>query len=103
MSTLNEALSRLAVSAQVDDLSVPIVLSAMHRLQVPPPGRNDMERASHFIRRMFDRGFIAVDSPYAGDAPWPEQGEAALRRLRREWEALDHEPTFADLCWFRLP
>jgi len=47
-----------------------------------------------------------VSSPYADppSAPWPEQGNAAvLRRLRQEWEALDHDVTFLDLCWFHRP
>jgi hypothetical protein len=67
---------------------------------------NDTERMLHFVGLMLDQGFIPVSSPYADppSAPWPEQGNAAvLRRLRREWEALDHDVTFLDLCWFHRP
>jgi hypothetical protein len=103
MSTIEEEIVRFAVSAESDDLHVGNVRSALHRLGTPPPGRNEIEQSLYFIARLFERGFIAVDGPFPAGTPWPEQGEAALRRIRREWEALDHAPSFADLCWFRLP
>lgn len=104
MSTIEQELSSFASSAEIDDLNVSNVLSVLSRLDDPPPGRDELEQGLHFIALLFARGFIAVDSPYARGAPWLEQGEAALRRIRREWEALGgREPTFLDLCWFRLP
>ncbi len=96
-------LSCFAASAETDDLHVGNVLSALDRLGAPPPGRNEMEQSLHFIARLFDRGFIAVDGPFPAGVPWPEQGGAALRRIRREWAALNQPPSFADLCWFHLP
>lgn len=103
MSTIPEELSHLAVSAETDDVSFPMVINALVRLDDPPPGQNDTERMLHFVGLMLDKGFIPVSSPYSDppSAPWPEQGKAAvLQRLRREWEALDHDVTFLDLCWF---
>ncbi len=104
MPTLSRALAQLSVSATIDDVSVPIVQGAARRLSTPPPGSDEIERVLNFVAHMLRRGFIAVDNPYAGGTPWPEQGKAALCRLHREWEALEgREPTFLDLCWFRLP
>lgn len=104
MLKIEEALHQLVRSAEIDDVSVPIVQGTVRDLQTVPPGHNEIERVLNFVTHMFRRGFIAVDNPYVGGAPWPEQGEAALSRLRREWEALDgREPSFVDLCWFRLP
>lgn len=91
------------MSADSDDLHVGNALPALDRLDEPPPGRNEMEQSLHFIALLFDRGFIAVDGPYPAGVPWPEPGEAALRRLRRESETLDHTPSSAAPCWFRLP
>lgn len=106
MSSITEELSLLSGSAKVDNVSFPMVLNALDRLDVRPPGADDTERMLHFVGLMLDHGFTAVTSPYDDppSAPWPEQGRAAiLQRLRREWEALEHEVTFLDLCWFHRP
>lgn len=106
MPSIDRKMSQLAVAAEMDDVSFPTVLNALRDLDQAPPGANDMERMLNFVSLMLDRGFIAVTSPYADppSAPWPEHkhGRAAvLNRLRREWEALDHDVTFLDLCWFQ--
>ncbi len=83
-----------------------MIIGALNRLHEPPPGADDTERLLNFVALMLDRGFVAVTSPYADppSTPWPEPDKAAvLDRLRREWEALDHEVTFLDLCWFIGP
>ena len=108
MFPLVEVISQLAVSAQTDDVSFPIVLDAWRDVAEPLPGADDTERMLNFVSLLLDHGFVAVTSPYADppSAPWPEQarGKAAiLQRVRREWEALDHEVTFLDLCWFHRP
>ena len=106
MSNIGEELAQLAASAEIDDVSFPMVINALNRLLEVPPGKDDTERMLHFVGLMLDQGFIPVSSPYADppSAPWPEQGNAAvLRRLRQEWEALDHDVTFLDLCWFHRP
>jgi len=106
MSNIPEELAQLVVSAKIDDVSFPMIINAMNRLHEAPPGNDDTERMLHFVALMLDNGFIPVSSPYADppSAPWPEQGKAAvLRRLRQEWEALDHDVTFLDLCWFQRP
>jgi hypothetical protein len=106
MLTIKEGLSQLAVSATLDDLSFPIILNAVRDVDHALPGSDDTERMLHFIGLMLDHGFIPVSSPYDDppSTPWPEQGKAAiLQRLRAEWDALDHEPTFLDLCWFHRP
>ncbi|UPY37241.1 hypothetical protein [Sediminicoccus sp. KRV36] len=92
--------------AKVDDVTFPSVLDALRGLTEIPPGNDDTERMLHFVGLMLDQGFIPVSSPYSDppSAPWPEHGKAAvLRRLRQEWEALDHDVTFLDLCWFQRP
>lgn len=106
MSTINQELSQLSVSAETDDLSFPTVLAALGRLHVAPPGADETERMLHFVGRMLDHGFVPVSSPYADPpgVPWPEKDKAAiLDRLRREWKALKQEITFLDLCWFSRP
>lgn len=103
MANVVEKLSQLDVAASWDDLSFPIILNAIRDLDGSTSGDIDTERMLHFVGLMLDHGFTAVTSPYDDppSAPWPEQGRAAiLERLRREWEALDHEVTFLDLCWF---
>lgn len=108
MTMIEEKISQLRVAAAMDDVSFPIVLNALRDLDRPPPGAGDTERMLNFVSLLLDHGFVAVTSPYADppSAPWPEQarGKAAiLQRVRREWEALDHEVTFLDLCWFHRP
>ncbi len=106
MFPLDEVISQLIVSAEDDDVSFPIVLNAWHDVVEPLPGEDDTERMLNFVSLLLDQGFIPVTSPYADppSAPWPEQEKpAVLTRLRREWEALDHEVTFLDLCWFHRP
>jgi hypothetical protein len=103
MLTIETALSELAVPATLDDITFPMVLSTLRELDELPPGHDDTERMLHFVGLMLDKGFIPVSSPYSDppSAPWTEQGKAAvLQRLRQEWEALDHDVTFLDLCWF---
>ena len=102
MSTIKEIMSQLSVSAAYDDIQFPIVLNALREVIECVPGANDTERMVHFVGLMLDHGFIAVTSPYDDppSAPWPGDRAAILKRLRREWEALDHEVTFLDLCWF---
>lgn len=108
MFPLDEVISQLVVSAAMDDVSFPIVLDAFHDVDEALPGADDTERMLNFVSLLLDHGFVAVTSPYADPpgAPWPEQAQgkaAILQRLRREWEALDHEVTFLDLCWFHRP
>jgi hypothetical protein len=106
MPSIDEKIAQLAVAAATDDVSFPIVLNALRDLDHPPPGADDTERLLHFVGLMLDRGFVPVTSPYdtPPGTPWPERGrDAVLERLRREWDALDHEPTFLDLCWFHRP
>ena len=31
---------------------------------------------------------------------WPVGNFSALERLRKAWDALEHEPDIGDLCWF---
>ena len=106
MSIMTEQAARFWEYAKIDDVSFPSVLNALRGFAEPPPGNDDTERMLHFVGVMLDQGFIPVSSPYADppSAPWPEQGKAAvLKRLRQEWEALDHDVTFLDLCWFHRP
>jgi hypothetical protein len=108
MLPLDEVISQLIVSAAMDDVSFPIVLNALRDLDRLPPGADDTECMLNFVSLLLDHGFMAVTNPYADppSTPWPEQarGKAAiLQRIRREWEALDHEVTFLDLCWFHRP
>jgi hypothetical protein len=106
MATMKEQISRFWEYAKIDDVTFPSVLDALRGLTETPPGKDDTERMLHFVGLMLDQGFIPVSSPYSDppSAPWPEQHKAAvLRRLRQEWEALDHDVTFLDLCWFHRP
>lgn len=106
MPTMRDEISDFWEYAKIDDVTFPSVLDALRGLTEIPPGKDDTERMLHFVGRMLDQGFVPVSSPYADppSAPWPEQGNAAvLRRLRQEWEALDHDVTFLDLCWFHRP
>lgn len=106
MATMKEQTSRFWEYAKIDDVTFPSLLDALRNLTEIPPGKDDTERMLHFVGLMLDQGFILVSSPYSDppSTPWPEQGKAALlRRLREEWEALDHEVTFLDLCWFHRP
>lgn len=108
MSEIDDEVSQLWVSAEIDDVSFPMIVGALSRLDEPPSGADDTERMLNFVSLLLDHGFVAVTSPYADppSTPWPEQarGKAAiLQRVRREWEALDHEVTFLDLCWFHRP
>ncbi len=103
MTSLAQQMPPFAASAEIDGISIDIVLSALRRLDEALPARGEMDQALHLVSLMFERGFPGVETPYAGGAPWSEQGGAPRRRLRREWEALDHEPTFVDLRWVRLP
>ncbi len=106
MSTIPEELDCLAASAEIDDVSFPLVINALNRLDALPPGQDDTERMLHFVGLMLDQGFVAVTSPYTDppSAPWCDgDRDAVLKRLRQEWEALDHDPTFLDLCWFHRP
>lgn len=108
MRTMGEQVSRFWAYAEIDDVTFPSVLDVLREEVEPPPGNDDTERMLHFVGLLLDRGFVPVSSPYHDppSQPWPEhaQGKAAvLQRLRREWEALDHEPTFLDLCWFHRP
>lgn len=71
-----------------------------------PPGRDDIDCMLHFVCLMLDQGFIAVSSPYADPPvePWCDgDRDAVLRRLRQEWEALDHYSTFLDPCSSHRP
>jgi hypothetical protein len=106
MLPLDEVMSQLAVSSEIDDVSFPIVLNAWRDVDEALPGTDEAEQLMNFVAVMLDHGFIPVASPYDDppSVPWPEGGkDAILRRLRREWEALDHEVTFLDLCWFHRP
>ncbi|WP_439553248.1 hypothetical protein [Falsiroseomonas sp.] len=106
MTTMQEQASRFWEYAKIDDVTFPSFLDALHDLTETPPGQDDTERMLHFVGLMLDQGFVAVTSPYADppSAPWCDgDRDAVLRRIRREWEALDHEPTFLDLCWFHRP
>jgi hypothetical protein len=106
MLPLDEVISQLCVSAEADDISFPIVLNAWRDVADALPGATDTERLMNFVSVMLEHGFVPVTSPYDDppSLPWPEHGkDAVLRRLRREWEALDHEVTFLDLCWFHRP
>jgi hypothetical protein len=106
MPAMKDEISDFWEYAKIDDVTFPSVLDALRGLTEPPPGKDDTERMLHFVGLMLDQGFIPVSSPYSDppSAPWPEQGKATvLRRLRQEWEALDHDVTFLDLCWFHRP
>ncbi|SFK90320.1 hypothetical protein SAMN02745775_11063 [Falsiroseomonas stagni DSM 19981] len=106
MPTMKEEVSGFWEYATIDDVTFPSVLDALRELTETPPGQDDTERMLHFVGLMLDQGFIAVSSPYADPPgePWCDgDRDAVLRRIRQEWEALDHEPTFLDLCWFHRP
>jgi len=106
MATMKEQISRFWEYAKIDDVTFPSVLDALRGLTEIPPGKDDTDRMLHFVGLMLDQGFIPVSSPYTDppSAPWPERGNAAvLQRLCDEWEALDHDVTFLDLCWFHRP
>jgi hypothetical protein len=39
-----------------------------------------------------------------GFKAWPEQDcEQVIARVRKEWDALGHDPNIDDICWFGLP
>lgn len=106
MATIVEKIAQLAVAASMDDISFPIVLNAARDVDNVSREADDTLHVMNFVAVMLDHGFVPVTSPY-DDPPsvaWPEDGkDAILRRLRREWDALDHEVTFLDLCWFHRP
>jgi hypothetical protein len=103
MPTMKEEVSGFWEYATIDDVTFPSVLDALRDLTETPPGQDDTDHMLHFVGLMLDQGFVAVTSPYADppSAPWCDgDRDAVLRRLRQEWEALDDDPTFLDLCWF---
>lgn len=106
MFTINDLISEFLEGAKVDDFSFADVIYALEELDEVPPGTDDTERMLNFVARLLDSGFVPVTSPYnvPPGEPWPEQGTPAiLDRIKREWLALDHAPTFIDICWFHHP
>jgi hypothetical protein len=60
-----------------------------------------MDAALEVGRRLVARHVCPGDYTSDGFRYWPLDADACIRRIRRKWETLGHDPTLADpFCWF---
>lgn len=60
-----------------------------------------MEIVSHMLKD----GLIRAGEPkpdFSGFIEWDGSAEEIVVRIEREWDELDHEPSFDDIVWFDI-
>lgn len=58
------------------------------------------------VAMLLDDGLVPFESPYKskGLVQWsPAEKAQILRRIRKEWDEMDRNPGFEDICWFGFP
>jgi len=71
-----------------------------------PREMSDIDRAIMVVRELLTLGFVPVNNglEQIWGEPWQETTESdIIARIRREFAELTEEPSFIDICWFRLP
>ena len=102
MISKTELTQRLLLEGRDDHLGLWWVVSEVSGCMGDAPRQEVKKETLALIHELLSAGLVEAGFPSKdgrGFEPWPGTAPEVLERIRKEWEALDRDPSIGDVVW----